>query len=138
MNALNVFEEIRFIVELLVAEQLFIWSFAKRKKDFKLKSSIGFAALILISLLYIIIQPWAGEFNSPFFMNMISISWYIFLVILSLIHIRICYQITFSDALFMGIAGYSVQHIEYIVVNEVIARGLWRDVTNHLMLYIIL
>lgn len=138
MNALNIFEEIRFIIELIVAEQLFVWSFAKRRKNFWIKSGIGDAALILLSVLYINIRTWVNSFDSVFLMNTVSISWYIFLVILSLIHILICYRITLSDALFMGIAGYSVQHIEYVVVNEVIAMGFWKNVTNDLWLYILL
>ncbi|SCP98674.1 ATP-binding protein [Anaerobium acetethylicum] len=138
MDALNVFEELRFIVELLVAEQLFVWAFAKRKKNFWMKSSIGYALLIAIAVNYLQIQSWTEAFHSSFLTKSVSVSWYIFLVILSLIHIRMCYVITLSDALFMGIAGYSVQHIEYVVVNEVIARGIWKEVTNNLWLYILI
>ena len=138
MSALSIFEEIRFIVELLVAEQLFVWTFAKRKKDFWMKFCIGYVALIILSVIYIDIREWVSGFDIAIVMNIVSISWYIALVILSLIHIRICYEITLSDALFMGIAGYSVQHIEYVVVNEVIAMGIWKDVTNHLWLYIMI
>jgi Signal transduction histidine kinase regulating citrate/malate metabolism len=138
ITPLDVFEEIRFIVEVLVAEQLFIWNFTKRKKNFWTKSYIGFAVLIALSVFYINLRSWVDGFGSAFFMSIVAISWYIFLVILSLIHIRVCYEITLSDALFMGIAGYSIQHIEYVVVNEVLARGIWNDVRNHLWIYAIL
>jgi hypothetical protein len=138
VSVLDVFEELRFIIELIVAEQLFVWAFAKRKKNFWLKSYLGFAVLILLSVFYTEFRALFAGTDSEFIINFVSISWYITLVILSLIHIRICYEITLSDALFMGIAGYSIQHMEYIVVNEVIAMGIWKEVRNNLWLYALL
>jgi len=138
MNLLNVFEELRFIIEVILAEQLFVWSFAKRKDKFGIKSYVGFFILVMVAISYVDLRSWLLAFGSDNLMKVVSITWYIFLVILSLIHIRICYQITFSDALFMGIAGYSVQHIEYVLVNEVLALGLWKDLTNYLWLYILI
>lgn len=138
MSALDLFEEIRFIVELIVAEQLFAWSFAKRKRNFWMKSSIGYAVLVLLALNYLNIQSLAEGISYPSLMKIVSVSWYILLVILSLVHIRMCYMITLSDALFMGIAGYSVQHIEFVVVNEVLARGIWKELTEMLWLYILI
>ena len=136
-TALDVFEEIRFIVELLVAEQLFVWSFAKRKNNFWVKSILGNLAFVLLAMSYVEIISWV-DINSIFSTKIMAPAWYICLAVLSLIFIRICYKITLSDALFMGIAGYSLQHIEYIVVNEVIARGIWKDLVNHLWLYILI
>jgi len=138
MSSLDIFEELRFIIELLLAEQLFVWSFAKRKKNFLMKSLIGFAVLIIIAICYLPVRSFAEGFQVAFIIKFISVSWYISLVILSLVHIKLCYHITLSDALFMGIAGYSLQHIEYIIVNEVLARGIWKDLLNHLWLYVII
>lgn len=138
MDALSVFEELRYIVELILAEQIFVWTFAKRKKNFFVKTWIGFIMLIALAIAYINIRSWVEGFNSTPIINIVSISWYIFLVILSLIYIRICYRITVSDTLFMGIAGYSVQHIEYVLVNEVIAYGIWPSVRDNLWIYILL
>jgi hypothetical protein len=137
MRALETFEEIRFIVELLAAEQLFVWSFAKRKKNFWIKSMIGFILLIAISIMYVDIRDIIDGYNRLILIRGGSALWYILLVVMSLIHMRVCYKITISDALFIGIAGYSLQHIEYVVVNEVIAMGIWTDLRNHLWLYII-
>ncbi|WP_099468906.1 ATP-binding protein [Konateibacter massiliensis] len=137
MSALDVFEEIRFILELLLAEQVFVWNFAKRKKQFWLKQIAGTALLILLSVVYIGIREYAESFSLPLIIHVVSVSWYIFLALLTLIYIYICYEITLCDTLFMGIAGYSVQHIEYIVVNEVIARGIWTELTDSLWLYIL-
>lgn len=138
MAALNIIEEIRFITELLVAEQLFVYSFAKRKRNFLVKTWTGFIILGLLAVTYIDIRAWVVQDNSVFLINLVAISWYVFLVILSLIHIYVCYKITLSDALFMGIAGYSIQHIEYIVVNEVLARGIWKSLINHLFIYVVI
>lgn len=138
MVLLDIFEEIRFILELIIAEQVFAWSFAKRKDKFYPKFIVGVVLLILISLIYVIVKPILSIMNYGLLVRIIVMSWYMFLVILSIIHIRICYEMTFSDTLFIGIAGYSLQHIEYVIVNEIIAMGLWREVTNNLFIYIIL
>lgn len=138
MSILDIFEEIRFIVELLVAEQIFVWNFAKRKKNFWIKLIIGSAVLILLAVMYIYIRSYVNGLNISFLIKIVSVSWYVFLALLSLLHIRICYEITLCDTLFMGIAGYSLQHIEYIIVNEVIARGIWKEMTNNLGFYILL
>jgi hypothetical protein len=138
MNALDIFEELRFIIELLLAEQIFVWYFAKRKRNFWLKTILGYVLLISLSIVYIEVREFVSGLDHSILMNTVSISWYIFLVILSLVHIYLCYNITISDALFMGIAGYSIQHIEYIVINEVLAFGIWSPLRNHLWLYILI
>lgn len=139
MTALDIFEEIRFIVELLLAEQIFTWSFAKRKPHFLLKSGIGYVVLVLVGTSYAWIKSTVVEqVESELFINVMSISWYIGLAVLSLFYLKCCYEITLSDVLFLVVAGYSVQHIEYVVVNEVIARGVWQSLTDNLWLYAII
>jgi len=138
MEALSVFEELRFIIELVVAEQLFVWAFAERKRRFWPVFISGLIGLILIAISYPYLQSYVSSYNDVMLTRVVSISWYIFLVILTLIHIKLHYVISWSDVLFMGIAGYSVQHIEYVVVNEIIALGLWQDLPNHLFLYIMI
>lgn len=138
MVLLDIFEEIRFILELIVAEQVFAWSFAKRKNKFYSKFIIGLFLLIFISLMYTIVKHVFVLLNYSLSIEIIVMIWYMFLVILSIIHLRICYEMTFSDTLFICIAGYSLQHIEYVIVNEIIAMGLWKEVTNNLFTYIIL
>lgn len=138
MTTLRLFEEIRFIAELVIAEQLFARCFAKKKENFIPKAIIGFVILCVTAICYIPICNWLEHYQSYRLMNIFSVSWYISLVILSLLHVLLCYKITISDTLFLGIAGYALQHIEYVVVNEVVAMGIFSSVRSHLWLYALL
>lgn len=136
--ALALFEEYRFIIEVIIAEQLFVWSFAKRKRNFWPILIGGFLVLALISGLFPFIQEPLLATENMILIRMFSVAWYISLVVLTLIHIKLHYKITWSDVLFMGIAGYSLQHIEYVLVNEILARGIWPSLLEHLFLYFII
>lgn len=138
MSALDIFEELRFILELLAAEQLFAWAFAKRKERFHRKAPIGALFLIILAVSYVEIRAWVVSLDIALLINMVSVAWYVFLTLLSMFYLRNCYEITISDALFLCIAGYSLQHMEYAAVNEAIAMGLWPGVTDYLLVYILL
>lgn len=138
MNALDIFEEIRFITELVIGEQVFVWNFGKRKRKFYAKSTTGLFLLVLLSVIYLFIREYFVFVYIPHFIKIVSVMWYVFLTLLTLVFIYICYEITLCDTLFMVIAGYAIQHIEYIVMYEVIARGVWKEVLNYLWFYILL
>lgn len=137
MGALDVFEELRFIIELLAAEQLFTYHFAKRKKDYRKKNLAGSLILIGIAVCFVPIQKLVAAADIQMFTYTVHVSWYIFLLFLSLILLRMSYEITVSDLLFLGISGYSAQHIEYVIVNEIIAMGIWPELPGHLPLYVL-
>lgn len=137
MRGLEIFEELRFIIELLTAEQIFVYHFARRKRYFALKNSVGSILLCLISVLYVPLIKMLGE-KDTFVQMMFSCIWYIALLMLTLVLLKISYEITYADVLFMGIAGYTLQHIEYIVMNEVIAMGIFPSVTKRFLLYLTL
>lgn len=131
---LNVFEEIRFIVELVLAEQLFMWFFAKRRPLFWQKSILGWILLLGLSIAFSVIN--VDKHVDGLVLRGVFIIWYVGLVLLSLVLLKWTYAITISDTLFIGIAAYSLQHIEYIAINEVLARGLWPSLLDNLPLYI--
>ena len=54
----------------------------------------------------------------------------------SLACIIFCYRISFGWLLFCGIAGYSLQHVEYVGVNEIFALGLCPQILGNIPVYI--
>ena len=58
MSGLDVFEELRYIVELLIAEYMFAYFFAEKKKGFASLFTAGSILLCLLSVLYIFIREY--------------------------------------------------------------------------------
>ena len=137
MSGLNVFEELRYIVELLTAEYMFAYFFAKKKKGFASLFTAGGILLCLLSVLYIFIREYVAGYEDKLLTGFISLIWYIGLLFLSMLFVKVCFEITVSDMLFISISGYATMHIEYIVVNEVLALGIWSYLRENLLLYII-
>jgi hypothetical protein len=135
MTALDIFEELRFIIELLVAEQLFIWFFAKRKEHFWIRTLVTGLFFVLMTVLWAYVRSnlsaVVGSNAAPY----IAVGWYIGITFLTFASLRISYCLNFSDTIFLGIAGWSLQHIEYVIINEVLALGLWQELTENLWLY---
>lgn len=138
MTALSIFEELRFILELIIAEQIFVWAFAKRKRNFTSIFWGGLIFLVLIAGAYPLLQNFIISLDNDVLTRIVSIVWYISLVALSLIYVWFLYEISVSDLLFMGIAGYSLQHIEFVVINEVLALGIWPALREQIVLYILI
>lgn len=137
MSGLNVFEELRYIVELLTAEYMFAYFFAKKKKGFASLFTAGGILLCLLSVLYIFIREYVVGYEDKLLTGFISLIWYIGLLFLSMLFVKVCFEITVSDMLFISISGYATMHIEYVVVNEVLALGIWSYLKENLLLYII-
>ena len=136
ITALNVFEEVRFIVELVVAEQMFAWSFAQKKRRFLLKSVVGNILLLLMAIGNLYFRMYLNQFDNKIVMQATATASYVFMLFVTLVHLWLCYRISISDTIFIGIAGYAAQHIEYIMVNEVLVFGIYPDILQNLPLYI--
>ena len=137
MRALDFFEELRFILELLVAEHLFAGILGKRRGDFLKRMIPGAAILIIWAMCYPLVYEHARVIKDVYAMQAINIGWYVTITVCTVFHIRSCYQFGIVDTIFICIAGYSLQHIEYVLVNEFIARGVWVGLRNNLPIYII-
>ena len=135
MSGLDIFEELRYIIELLLAEYMFAYFFAKKKKEFDLLLMMGGIFLCIISVLYIFIRQSVVDYGNAMFTNVVFCTWYIVLLLLTMAFIRGCFEISKSDILFIAISGYATMHIEYVVVNEVLAMGIWRNLIYQLPLY---
>lgn len=139
VTGLDLFEEIRFIVELVLAEQLLTCSFAKKKPAHMCRSNIGFLIIVILGASFTwfgnALYDWGQLFDAG---HMLFSMWYIVLALISLVYLKLCYKITWSDLLFLGICGYAIQHLEYVAVNEVLARGIWTHLQENLPLYILI
>lgn len=131
-----IIEEFRFAMELLIAQGMFAYAFAKPRKNFKIKFIGGFLLMNLISVFYVPYQKYL-EVNQIPGSRYLVLAWYIFLVCLSVGYIFICFKMTLSDTLYICIAGYACQHIEYILINEILCMKLFPQIMDNLMVYIL-
>ncbi len=138
MSGLDIFEELRYIIELLLAEYMFAYYFAKKKKGFGSLMAAGGVLLCMISVFYISIRQTVVAYGDELITGIVSCVWYIGLLFLTMFFIKVCFEISFSDILFIAISGYAAMHIEYVVVNEVLALGVWSYLQTNLPLYVII
>ncbi|MFV0467188.1 MAG: GHKL domain-containing protein [Lachnospiraceae bacterium] len=137
---LSIFEELRFILELLIAEHLFSHYFAKRKPQFLKIYIIGNTLLILLAIFYVpILEIIKNSIKNQDLNRMVthifSPAWYIFLFLISLVIMKKAHRITYADCLFLGIASYATQHIEYVAINEVLVMGFLPSIAFNLEIY---
>ena len=135
MSGLDIFEELRYIIELLLAEYMFAYFFAKKKTGFVSLLAAGGVLLCIISVFYVFIRQAVVDYGDEWITEIVSCVWYIGLLFLTMFFIHVCFEISHSDILFIAISGYATMHIEYIVVNEVLALGVWSYLQTNLPLY---
>lgn len=137
MTALDIFEELRFVLELIGAELVFLTPFAKPKSGFVPHVVLGAGALSLISMGYFLLRELDNRLPALLYYGIVC-GWYIILTLLTIIYLKFCFQITFHNALYMCIAGYAAQHLIYIGIHEVLALGIWKELQEHLFLYFLI
>ncbi len=134
MTWVSIFEELRFVWELIAGELLFLIPFAKRKGSWwrEIAECFLFSLLSMgyFPLLYVVEMR-----NLP--VEIISF-WYVFLALLTIFYSGFCFRLTLSDAVYIGIAGYAAQHVVYVAVNEWLALSFWKDLVNMLPLYVLI
>ena len=117
-----IFEELRFVWELMAGEYLFLMPFARRKRGW-LPLTVG--GLILFSLLSQGYFFWLGQVGRYGELGRQLVGqWYIVLALLTVAYSRLCFSITLCDALYIGISGYAAQHVVYVLVHEVLALAV--------------
>lgn len=139
ITPLRAFEEIRFAVELMSAELLFAFPACKKADYFWLKSIVGFLAGIALSFGYFLVL-WLLELCAAgqIAINLTVGIWYIFFTSCTLLYLRLSFKLPLSEVIFRGIAAYALQHIEYVLVNEMFALGLWPELRDTLWLYVLI
>lgn len=138
IEAIDIFEEVRFITELLIAEQIFAGLFAKKKPTSRFRLLAGFFLLLFIAAVYPFITSKLSLMSIPGLLAVFSSIWYFILSCMTVLYIKKNYCLNLTDTLFMCIAGYALQHVEYILVNEVFAIGIYPQIQEHLFFYFVI
>lgn len=92
-----------FMLELLAAELLYAFPLAKKSKfPLRLILAIVICFAITVFLPVFVYEAWYSSLV------------FLFLFGISLIALKMCFDVSWSDILFVGIAGYTTQHLAYI------------------------
>ncbi len=135
LSALDIFEELRFIWELLLAEILFAYCFTKRRQENRWLFPAGILVFSLLAQIYVLYVLELIKRVSGIWIGVVNIAWYVLLSAMTVFWMYRCFEMTKADAIFLGAGAYSLQHMEYVVINEVVARGICRPLRSQLVLY---
>lgn len=132
----DVFEELRFVWELYAAEALFLTSFASGRGRVGARLALGLALFSVLSQGYFV---WLRAMAPvvPVFPVVVAL-WYVALTLLMMAYFGWCFRVSFADALYVGIISYAAQHVIYAVVHEMLARWLWPQLSESLVVYVAL
>ena len=118
---------ILFMGELLIGEQLFLYSCPKRK-GFIWKAIIAVIILGLISYFY----PMPEEIKYSWWYTLLR---FLILFVLTVVANFFVYDISFSAALSLSGAGYAVQHLAYQATSAIAVTGMLSDAGEHRRLF---
>jgi len=102
-----------FMVQLLVGEAVFLYHL-ERKQNFRLRAMLCAAALLAVAALFPI--PWENAWYVSFL--------FLSLFLLTLLALLFCFDEPFGNLLFCAVAGYTVQHLAYLVYT------IFNDITQ--------
>lgn len=138
ITALDVFEEFRFILELTAAEWMFAIPFAKGRRYILRNGVLGLMALLVSSLFYFVIYKFDRMVQYPNLLKPVFfVAWYMILVMFSIFYLWTCFELKKEELLFLAVSAYTAQHIEYVVMNEMIAKGIFPALSQNMKIYIL-
>lgn len=134
-TALLIFEECRFMGELLGAVLMLTLPSVTRRARFARRAVIGGVLLFAVTPGYLGVYH-AAQFITivPLFTAM-HIAWYCFLVFLVSVYMHICYDVNVCEILWFVILAYAMQHVEYVLVNEIMFIWLLPSLKTLLPVY---
>lgn len=98
--------DIDFVVQLIIAEILFVWK-SERRKYFVLRCLLSVAVCIFASILWIN----TDITTVPGFV--LAIFRYLFLFVLTIFALPLCFRIPLSESLFYCVGAYAAQHCAF-------------------------
>ena len=141
MSPIGVFEEVRYVVEQIVAYLVLLMPFCRKKKYFYLNLILGTIGLSLISLIYFpILEGLELTGLSIHSYKYLIVFYYIVLTYLIMLMFYFCFDIKPNTLFFFGIASYAMQHIVYAFAHELIAMVAWKELSrdNNLLIFYVL
>ena len=73
MSGLEIFEELRFMIELLAAELMFIYYFAKKKGRYNIRMVCGFSGFCVLAVVYIFLRDFTASIGFQQMMYVVSV-----------------------------------------------------------------
>ncbi|MBR2812881.1 MAG: GHKL domain-containing protein [Solobacterium sp.] len=137
MTPTAVFEELRYVWELIIAQAVFLYPMLKKKEKSLLLVLVEMAAFSLVAMGYFPIRTIAIE-QSLLGRSAIHIAWYSFLELLTIAYMKYSFSLTWSDALYIGTCGYAAMHLVYVFVHEILYLGLLPQLSEQFLIYFLL
>lgn len=137
MTFIDVFEEFRFVIELLVFQYIFVIFSNEKKEHFYLKSIIGVIFILAFSLNFYFVKNIVSDHSQKVLVISTVLCRYSLLTLLTIILIKFCFKVRFAELSFKTLGAYACQHICYVIVNEVVAIGLWPELRTEWQLYFV-
>lgn len=134
---LAVFDTIRFMSGLLVANILFVAGVAEKRRYFILRA-IGCAIIFnVISALYVFFPMFEIEGGSFWYAILLG-GWWLFLTFLGSLYTYICFNITPTAALFYGVLAATLQQVATVIIRLWFVHLLFPDFPENMpALYIL-
>lgn len=111
----TMFEEFRYMGELIAAGLLITLPVAERRSKFWFKLIVGMVALIGYTFLFLL-RHWMGD--NEILITSGYIIWYISWVLLLMAYLAICFKLKLAELLWIAIFSYVLQHFIYALINE--------------------
>lgn len=146
LEGYEIFEELRYILEVFFAELLFfIPAPIKRRNHFWFRFVFSIISLCGLSMLFVFIPNLSitlgsltdNETIATILREKTYTTWYLLLLFISMISIRFLFDVSWKTIVSKTVIAWCIQHIEYVLINELIGIGLWNDTRDeHLISYI--
>lgn len=135
VTSLSIFEESRFIIELALAIFPILFFLFKKKKDALIKFIPSIILIYLIAISYSFFYQYVISSNTFAGIVLFQVSWYMFLTTLMFLCSLFVFEISINDCLLIILGAYAIQHIDYVIINEMVRFIFMPDIANNLFLY---
>lgn len=136
---LDVFEELRFIIELLLGELVLVLPCSQKRENFLKRIIPSSIIMLILSQGYVFLVKFLMHIGiTQPFMSIVVIAWYCFLVLMSCLYLTFNFKFNFEQSLLYASAGYALQHIEYALINEFIALTLIPKICANVAIYFLI
>ncbi len=138
------FEELRYILEVLIAEFLLTVPTPLKRREFFWQKLVvgtfffcGFSFLLFVIRAAVNLAP--DVFANRWMVRLVFISWYCLLIFLTTMFLKLLFDVPFVTLAPRSLVAWCGQHMEYVFANEIIGLGItpWMR-ENYLFAYILL
>lgn len=110
---------LRNVFALLAAELLLVVPSVQRRDNFAVRAAVSAATCTAVCAVYVLFYVFLHDY-----IGIISIVWYFAVAVFAGAVIYACFNVKVAVLLWTMLAAYAVQHIVYVLVNEILFAGL--------------